>query len=988
VTDLLAEKVFRETRLTRAARSGIVARTRSERLAQVGLFALILMLTVGLFFTDRSLTRLAGHIEHALDLIRVEISGAGTRPAGTFNSRVAGELLVRFEKIDRNSMAYPLLPSSWAGGTEEAVSRAFGIGLKALVLSDLHHALETRYVELGRGGAAVQVPRERSHLLPGAPDIESIIAYLGRVRDLDRMATEYARINNGSAMGLADLANALFGARLGGDFSQHANLYEQGLRLIDAPHVGHETHENAINPALQRMSGQLILRIGPDGPIAARAARLRDAVDAVNAAPPQANMSALMQEMASALIDVRQMLDDPGFFWLAAPDITGVPVVAELLKAADTRSIRTTQRERFAEFLRMQHTSLRKTLDGMKIARGGESLFEKSDSGAGLRLNPRLHALSEHFRPTLERPFMQVQATTGRLRPAPAAGSGLEMRWDPARLAAIIAHQRSFEDLKAVDLQRIPGDFQGAVQRMALQRLEGAIRTELVAAQQIGRSPDGLTTFGEAALTAEVRDLRLVSEQLVAVMTILRQNGMDALNAEFRTAVRDHGYGLLEQLTSLLEFQSFYEPVDGFAGWDGTGTPLGAGFYAADRVAMAQYLDNMRGRIEHLWDNGGAPLVMLLLDRELGTGVQDPTVLTEWQRIGQEIQRYQARAPGSTLAALEQFLRFDLEAVRLETCEATLGAEEGALSSDFFLSRRDRARDQLLDRCRSLTGIAIAADYVRLTERFNRDLAGRYPFVAGAATIDAPEADPEDVAVFLRDFAAMGERLGRAVAGRAKVDPTAAAAARFLERMTAVHAFLAPFAAPGGAQVPPPAVFEVTADFRVNRAREREANQIIDWQLQLGAGDLRNGGAPSAVWRPGDPVALRLRWAKDGSMVPRARGLDMGVEDRTAVFDYRGRWALIRLLQAHRGDVEDFGTGGDPQPHTLRIIVPVGPAADPGSGADLVSDATAEARVYLRLSLTSTGPATETQDAPRRRHVLPVFPASAPPLSVGPEGDS
>ncbi|MFM2045602.1 MAG: hypothetical protein RLY86_4178, partial [Pseudomonadota bacterium] len=33
VTDLLAEKVFRETRLTRAARSGIVARTRSERLA-------------------------------------------------------------------------------------------------------------------------------------------------------------------------------------------------------------------------------------------------------------------------------------------------------------------------------------------------------------------------------------------------------------------------------------------------------------------------------------------------------------------------------------------------------------------------------------------------------------------------------------------------------------------------------------------------------------------------------------------------------------------------------------------------------------------------------------------------------------------------------------------------------------------------------------------------------------------------------------------
>lgn len=970
VTDLLAEKLFRETRLTRPARAGLVARTRSAKVAQVGLVAVAVALVIGLVLTDMSLRRLVATLEPPLDLIR---RSAATGTADTFNVEEAKQLLTYFEDINRDSLVYPLLPTSWPRNTEEEVVAAFGRGIHHIVLSALHRELEARYMDLSRHPGLEKVTVDGYYQLAGSADMKVMGEFLAQVAKLDRLSDEYHNVTRGPVEGLADLSNSLFNTRLDGNFAHNAGLYKRGLQGIRLVPIS-EDHPQRIRPVLDKMARSVLRRLGPEGEIAVRAGRLRDAVVDVRQPRPGQDVGRRMQDMADALVDIRQMLDDPGFFWMGQRDVTADPMLADILRSMDTPTVGRPIRDQFAKEMRAAHETLRKYLTDLKDSQG-QPLFVPVVDGPGLRLNDHLDALSRHFQPALARSFMRPR-TAVALAAAPPAFSGRVMSWDPGNLTQALSYQQSYEEFRALDLPRIPAEFQGAADRMARQRLENAMRSELAAAQRFGVEDDQLEDYGEGSLTAQVRDLGKAREQLMALLTVLSQYRMDNLHSELRQVLRSQASSLLEQLEELSATQSFYEAAESFEGWDGNGSPRPAGFYTSDAVATAHYLDNMRGRLDHIWDSMGGPLVEFMQRAELGSGWQDAGVLSSWQSLGRELLQYRAKAPGSTLAALEQFIRFDLDAVRLESCEAQMAGAEGAHSGDFFLYRRDLIRQQVLDRCRSLTGEAVQADYNRLAESFNTKLAGRYPFVAGDSDPDvAEEASPDDLAMFLRDFAAVRGRLLTVVGERAKTQSGLRNAARFLDSMARASDFLAPFAAPDVGKPPESGAYDVMADFRVNKAREQGANQIIEWVLQLGGGMLHNGPEQqTAIWRPGDPVALRLRWAKDAAEAPLAVDGGPGVEDRTAVFAYGGRWALLRLLQDRLAGEADLAKGVEAQPHLLRFSVPTIPA-----GGDALGQAQSQSRVYVRVGLSSAAPAAEGGGAqPRRRHVLPSFPVEAP----------
>lgn len=981
VTDLLSSKIFAEKGLAQPARSGLVARTRTSLTAQAALVATALVLAVGLFLSDLSLRQLVAQLEPPLVLVRQEMTNSALAKEEGFRSAAAHRLLTDFEAIGRNSLIFPFIPSSWTGTTDAAVSRMFGDGLDHLVLAQMRAELERRYVLLRDVPAVAAIPESGSHVLAGANDVEATLTYLRKVQRLDQLSEEYSKANSRSVENLADLSNNLFGTRLDGNFAHNSGLYVRGLRQVRIAPLPPD-HARQINSVLGVMLSGITRRIGPDGEVAARVRRLSEAIADVRQPRQADDLGQRMQDLAAGLIDIRQMLDDPSLLWLAADDITTTPAVSDILALMNTGSVGPELRNQFATHLREAHQGLRKQLLSMPDGEGGTVLV-RAGTGAGLRLNDRLHALSEHFQPALNRPFMRAQPRVP-LKMPPASGSGEIMSWDPLGLQQVLQAYRSYEEFRAIDLPRIPADFQGAVERMARQRLAATMRGELAASQRIDRSPDRFQDFGEAALTTEIQDLRQVSELLIAILSVTAQNRLDSLHDELRRVVRAHTAGLLTAVDELAAMESFYEPVDGFTGWDGRGAATEAGFYTSDDVAMAQYLDTMRGRLEHLWTNLAAPLVDLAGRDELGSGWQDSNTLYYWQSIGQGLQRYTAKAPGNSLVMLEEFLRNDLPKITLDDCQTKL-AEPGSVSGDFFLRRRDAIRDALLDRCRTLMGAAIDTDYGKLADGFNRVLAGRYPFVppSDGAEEELPEADPDEVARYLREFAAASGRLRTAIEARSQQEQDLMPVLRFLDQMTEAQAFLAPFAAPQDPQNAPPAAYQVAAEFRVNRPREADANQIIEWVLRVGAQELRADDAAAAVpWRPGDPVSVHLRWAKDGSVVPQPLAQGPYVDGLTASFAYGGRWALLRLLQAHRASFQDFGQGGDRQPHTLRFDIPTAPAARDPDLPPLLTQPTAEARVFIRVGLTSAPLAADGKPGPRRRHVLPTFPVKAPPLTT------
>lgn len=985
VTDLLADKVFAETGLAQAARTGLVARTRTSLTAQAALVVTTLVLATGLFLSDLSLRQLTAQLEPPLALVREEMSNAALADDQQFRSAAAHRLLTYFEAISRGSLVYGFIPSSWTGTLDANVSRMFGDGLDHLVLAQLRTELERRYIQLRDVPPVDTILPATSHHLSGAADVETMAAYLRKVQGLDRLAAEYAAANKGTVEKLADLSNNLYGTRLDGNFAHNSGLYLRGLHQVRIDPLPHD-HARQIRSVVGVMAAGLLRRIGPEGEISTRVRRLAEAVADVRQPRQGQDLGQRMQDLAAGLMDVRQMLDDPGMLWLASDDIATSPAISDLMALMNTPSIGPEQRNQFLLDIRAAHHALVKRLLEIPDGEGG-TILVRSGTGVGLRLNDRLHALSDHFQPALNRPFMRQYPHVSLSNP-PVAGSGQVMSWDPLGLQQVLHTYRSYEEFRAVDLSRIPADFQSAVERMGRQRLEAALRTELAAAQRIQRSADRFHDFGEAALTAEINDLRQVSELLVSVISVLAQNRLDGLHDELRRVVRTHVDGLLTEVDELTGMESFYEPVDDFTGWDGRGSLLEAAFYTPDDVAMAQYLDNTRGRLEHLWNQMAAPLVDLMGRNELGSGWQGSNSLFFWQSIGQGLQRYQAKAPGNGLMVLENFLRTDIAQINLDNCEAKLADPGAVVSGDFFIQQRDSIRTRLLERCRTLMGAAIDTDYARLADGFNRTLAGHYPFVGTGEDVDGdlPEADPDAVARFLREYAGNADRLRKAIEIRAKRDRTQQAALNFLDQMDQVQAFMAPFAAPLDTPVDGPAAYQVAAEFRVNRQREMEGNQIIEWVLQSGAQELRVGDESKSIpWRPGDPISLHLRWAKDGSTVPQALADQPYIDGLTASFAYKGRWSLLRLLQAHRSSFQDFGQGGDRQPHTLRFDIPTAPAAPVTPLMPASTQPTGETRVFIRVVLASDAPGTDGAPGQKRRHVLPTFPAKAPGLS-GPSG--
>ena len=293
-------------------------------------------------------------------------------------------------------------------------------------------------------------------------------------------------------------------------------------------------------------------------------------------------------------------------------------------------------------------------------------------------------------------------------------------------------------------------------------------------------------------------------------------------------------------------------------------------------------------------------------------------------------------------------------------------------------------RRALLAQCVTLATGSAGGLYAGLSDLFNRSLAGRYPFAGPAPGQPVDDADADAVRNFFKVFA-KDEKIIR---GQLTADPAIAKAVSqpllFLDRMAAVGQFLAPVL--NVDEKDPEAIYDVTADFRVNRAFEIGGNQVIEWSLDLGNRRIRRTDAQqTGFWKIGEPVRVVLRWAKDSPRLPlpTGTGLERIEGGLNVIFEASGTWSLIRLMRDHAGQASDFVKGTDALPNTLRFVVansaprqwlnPDAPAAAAGRAEN-------QTRVYIRF-LMATRP---KEKQPAQRLALPLFPLRAPALGALP----
>ncbi|WP_431854395.1 type VI secretion protein IcmF/TssM N-terminal domain-containing protein [Azospirillum sp.] len=980
-TELFSEKIFRESRLVRAARRGLVARSRTLRFAQAGVAAAAVVLSLGLWYSYTSLQGTTANIIKPLMMIeKTDAQVHRAREAGQSLSEglyrdvhgATAPILNSFKTLSDRALLEPFIPTSWFSTIEADVKHAMAHGFGLVVLYPMRLELIKRWDAIQKKYG----PQPQGQAPEGLAAQARVQAYLG---DLDALAADIQQFNTATdlpVLTFSKLVTSLLGINLGEALLSDAGLYRDVMRVAKVKPF--DASRN-IMPSLQtlaRLGQGAVTLVSPDGPIVQRFAAVASALERAELArfgAPDA-AGATLVDLNTAIDRVQTVLGNPDLRWLFVAHPENEPHWKDQIQRVRANLfLGETAAQAMLRMATTRIADLRAALLAIRTPGTGPLLVADETDDGLLKLAPAVDGLAAVLPDILKYEFM---ADTPVREPVLPSRTSTATLWSPEPLARAMAYYKAFEAMEAGPLTRVPDSLRPMVQALAAQRLQTAMLTSVAQAQVVEqRGQDFRMVADETGLLREVRQFGKASRSLGDILGAFSRRGMDQAYATVSGIVAQHVVSMLEQADRIGDEGAPYLPVDEFKQWDGT-LPLNfEGFQVLSDSELAQYLDNTRGRFDWLGTEVAAPLVNFALREQTpNTLRQDPHVL-KWQRILIEQQRYKADNPASSLALLERYVRFDLGAVKPDTCLQQLASGTSA-GGDFFQQRRDTLRRMALAQCQRVAVKALSTDYTRLATDFNAMLAGRYPF-ADYGGADTAEADLDAVVAFLERFGNAEAAIRRGL-GTPQPGTPAAQALAFIDNLAAVKEFLAPFLA--ATSTAPPA-FDVAAEFRVNRPKESGGNQIIEWLVAIGDQQmLRGSGTQAGKWSPGDPVTVTLRWAKDAPVVPVSIvGADGSVQpDRSIGFAYMNRWSLVRLLQVHRAPAADLPKLTDSRPHTLKFSADTTSAPVPGDPGPAKPPVAGKTSVFLRLGLS-----TPTPDGKgRTTFTLPSFPYGAPRLDT------
>jgi len=479
-----------------------------------------------------------------------------------------------------------------------------------------------------------------------------------------------------------------------------------------------------------------------------------------------------------------------------------------------------------------------------------------------------------------------------------------------------------------------------------------------------------------ASLVTEIKNLQEAQPTLSRVLQISAGLGMDG---ELRSALSGQVSYLLRGIYRDFLGQQFYTMKHSDFSWWNGGQPVS--FVAYDLASLEDlngYLALQRKNIAFLARDLAVPLLTFSASQNIYTQAD---ASFNWNEILTDLDAFDNKLPGNPISSLETFIVTDMDRVSIDGCSSTIKVTTDS-SRDYFLRIRNSMRAQFYRRCTELgrikavnDAIAALANYREIQESFNQSLAGGFPFTDLGTRTDYPDLDPWELLKFFRLFDSKEKAAREALARSADFGATPEGAVEFLDQVTRVRAFFAPFLEKK--QGP---MFDFRVQFRVNPDQEIGANQIIDWKLEVGKKKFVHlSDDLDGRWVFGDPIRLSLRWANNSPVVPVTSTTPAPVKakDRVAVFEYDDHWSLFTLLVKHglmlkrAGTLAECDQGFDSEPYTLKFTVRTDPdpAGQPGQRSELKSS---NAEVFMRISLV-----TANKQEPL---MLPCFPRKAPPV--------
>lgn len=974
---LFEQKVFPEGGLARPAKGAALSQNRWVRATQIGIGATAALGAFALWTVNdllyeqrRSDVPLMHHL--AQDLREVGNRRQAAHQATTetvvnlLDERIALDLLRAMADVNFEWQV-ALMPSYWFSSTPRDLWRALSISYSRIVISTTHSALTRR----------LQSIIQHAGHMPGTP-LDSREAVLGRLRRYVDQVAEFERkvdLYNGlrekqDLRDLASLVQYLFNVTLPPQFFVTPYYYQRALGEAEFPRVNRASYRAG---ATAKMMEVLRQGIGEESSYSQLVRQARDATELMrgalgragpgaSATVPGADLATLVQ-LTNRLNGVAEILASPALTWLQGE---GPPpaVTALIGDVARLRTFGPEFAEGLAQFLRNEHDRRQTELRQLALPTMGP-LLGLHGGQANFSLAPPVQGLADRLRRWMEQPFMLGEARPRDLR------TGGRILWDARILETAIGQAETYVLFAADELPGFPAPLQDVVRNLALDRLATAMLDRVAQAQQpLPESGSRLRVDEE--LRQEIvafRDAAPVLQRLLQYFDQLQL--VQAYDRLAETAV-NHAVTMLGQADGLPNAEQLYLPQGGgFSWWSGARPTAPDAFGLSGQADLPRHLAAQRQRIIVIARDYAEPLAAFLTGtaaRGRGAG----PLAAKWDGVVGTLADYDASRPNNSLAMLEKFIASEMDEVDLTNCVAKLSPRAASRGGDFFALRLAQLRQGLLDQCRTLMDRQGSQAYRELATAFNRDLSGRFPFAeSGAQRVG--DLDLAQLRQFFELFDRRAKTVREAVGGR----PQAGGASPvhdFLDRLDAARQFFGGLLGPEGAG----RGFVLDVEFRVNQNAEIGGREIIEWQLEAGDQRIQLGaGKRTLAWQYGQPISLALRWARNGPAAPLADDAQpaLSVDDRTALFQYEGPWALLDMLTRQALSAGEAATLTDSRPHTLRFVVPT--QANPGTvvrpGLRLA------ARVYVRVAIKSVSRVEGKADV-ETALVLPLFPVRAPEL--------
>ncbi len=998
VKDLVEQKIFPESALARPLKQAMISGNRKLLAAQAAAAAFFLIASLGLWSDAYDLNIDRKRLEPFLETLDDDIDNLNVKAFEGKSDPEFYKLMqtkrLLFEKSAKNlisgisevrSLRYGFIPASWFSGIHSNIEKAMTGAYNEIILKgayiNLIHKIRTVFETL-KTPPSDSPANYKPFSIEQTPEFVNLRKFADQITEFELYALTYNTLNvSADVKDLGKLIEYLHKTQLPAEFysddEYHRNaLKDAKLKKFDISAYKQKTNELTLKP--------LINRIFTSNTLLQHLKTLSLQMESFAQKSRTHEDEQLIRDLTDMISKTEAVLERPEQNWMfkEKPDF-GKPFNELMDDIEQSQFFGPESRKKLESEVKTAFYSFREELRSQRSSLTGPLLKREGGTMTNM-LSPPVLQLKSDMKKLLNQKFMVLEKDGDSDIVIP---SGMKLTWSIEPLEDAVRLFDPYEGFINSGLKNFPKDMRHVISNLARRNLAQNLLDRVSKAQQIKPGARG----GESELGAEIRNFKEASKYLGRLLIYSEQLDLTESYQMLSEVIFRQAGRLLENTDGLLVKEDLYRNKGkDFSWWDGKEKLSLAAFGAADQKELEYFLKVQRERVKYIAYEYAEPLLSFFSTHKLLKNRKEEHLMFKWERILAEFEKYQTKQPENSIAALEQFILFDMDSIKPEEYSTKIKAKDiHQRSSDLFLQKRNELMAKLYYRCQKMTTDNVFTKYNEIKSFFDAKLSGRFPFMIIRGQQSFVEAKPEDIRNFYRIFDKIAPDAVNLLKSGDQFGLSGESARTFLTRMTDIRQIFAPYLDKDKKDAKPPGdktdekkeevlapdipAFDIDVEFRVNQEHEAMANRIIDWRLTVGGQSFRYGDAlRTGQWRFGDPISFTLRWAKDGADYPVFAGDQAEADETEKIITYRFKqqWALLYFLRHHAGDIEDFGQSSDPKPHTLKFSIDTR-----RSGMEPQEEGKFTTKAYIRITVMTPGKI-------KTLLTLPYFPDNAPELKI------